>query len=230
MYPSGNQHEIRKFVKPKKDCPQCSEQFLNKSLLLEHIKKVHGGGEKPFMCKEKFCKAAFFSESKLKKHSLSCPKRNKLNENGNEKCEHQSRKRKFIDQPWTNVNVENRNVRKIKLRRVGLTETVVSPTASSRSGVDMALQFFLTPVIALHVREWHVRREWLSNVLNNGLKLLISFKLCSKTNIFSDIGNKTIFVKEKIALMYVHSDLSYLQRDQDSNKNVLGEELHIVLL
>ena len=89
------------FVKAKKDCPQCSEQFLNKSLLLEHIQKVHGG-KMPFMCKENFCKAAFFSDSKLKKHSLSCPKRKKVNENRNEKlekekCEKQNRERKTTD-------------------------------------------------------------------------------------------------------------------------------------
>ena len=51
VYPSGNQHEIRKFVKPKKDCPQCSKQFLNKSLSLEHIKKVME--EKSLSCARK---------------------------------------------------------------------------------------------------------------------------------------------------------------------------------
>ena len=40
---------------------------------------------------------------------------------------------------------------KIKLRRVGLPETVVSPTASSHSGVDVALEFVLTPAMPTQV-------------------------------------------------------------------------------
>ena len=100
---------------------------------------------------------AFISESKLKKHSLSCPKRKKLNENGNEKIEIEKGKLPMSlgqpteRSPWTTVEVENKNVCKIKIHREGLPETVVKPTASSLSGVDVGLEFFLTPAMPTQV-------------------------------------------------------------------------------